>query len=225
MEVCDACRLQVRTAENHCPLCGAELKKSEKEESLRAENHYPDLRRQLAKFSLVRRLLQFFTLFGCLFSLLVNLLVTPHLWWSLIVLAAAAYGWLLIPALLRRGVNFARQIVFQVLLTCAVVVLIDFVTGYSGWSVSYVVPAVLSAGIVVTGLLAVFNPTSWSRYVFYQALVGVFGFVPLILYFLGWAKSLVMVLVTVGLALASLLLTVLFADKRIKNEFVKRFHL
>ncbi len=225
MEVCNACHIQLSGAEQHCPLCGAELAKTEEKPIVKAVNHYPNLRRQLARYNWVRRVLLFVTIFGCLFSALVNFLVTPNFWWSLFVVAAAAYGWILIPALLRRSINFARQIVFQVLLTGAAVILVDIITGYKGWSVSYVLPAVLSAGIVATGLMALFNRTSWYQYVFYQALVCVFGFTPLILYLCGLAGSLTMVLLSAGLAMASLILTVLFADKTIKNEFIKRFHI
>ncbi len=225
MEVCNVCHVQVRTQEDYCPLCGADLEKPEIPSLLTAVNQYPDLRRRLAKFSLVRRVLQATTIFVCLFSLLVNLLVTPYFWWSLFVLAGAAYLWALVPALLRRGVNLARQIVYQVLLTCLATVLIDWITGYRGWSVSYVIPAVLSAGILATGMMGLLRPAVWSRYVYYQMLVSAFGFAPLILYFLGLAQNLVMVLLSAGLGMASIILTLLFADRSIKNEFIKRFHL
>ncbi len=225
MQVCNACHVQVRAQQDYCPLCGGMLEKAECPGSLAAVNPYPDLRSRLAKFSLWRRILQAATLFCCLFSLLVNLLVTPQFWWSLFVLAGAAYCWALIPALLRRGVNLARQIVYQVLLTCLAVVLIDLIAGYRGWSVSYVIPAVLSAGILATGLMAAFRPSAWSIYVYYQVLVAAFGFAPLVLYLVGLAHSLVMVLLPAGLGMASIILTLLFADRSIKNEFVKRFHL
>ncbi|MDL2253243.1 DUF6320 domain-containing protein [Ruminococcaceae bacterium OttesenSCG-928-I18] len=228
MRVCNACHVSVRTGADYCPLCGNVLEggqgEVQDEVSVPAVNHYPDLTSQMKQYNFFRRILLFITIFGCLFSALVNVLVTPGIWWSLIVLAVAIYCWALLPALLRKGTNYARQIVFQVVLTCAIVIAADFITGYRGWSVSYVLPGVLSAGIVATGLMAIFNRTRWSQYVFYQVIVCVFGFAPLVLYLTGIAHSLVMVLVTVGLAMASLLLAVIFGDRTIKNEFIKRFH-
>ena len=228
MRTCKACDVSVRTEVDFCPLCGTMLEGQEAAERndgwQKAVNHYPDLTGQMKKYNFFRRILLFITIFGCLFSALVNVLVTPGIWWSLIVLAVAVYCWALLPAMLRKGANYARQVVFQVVLTCVIVIAADFITGYKGWSVSYVLPGVLSAGIVATGLMAVFNRTRWSQYVFYQVLVCIFGFSPLVLYLFGIAHSLVMVLVAAGLALASLLLTLLFADRTIKIEFIKRFH-
>ena len=72
--------------------------------------------------------------------------------------------------------------------------------------------------------MVIINRTSWARYVLYQVIMGAFGFIPLVLYLLGLAQNLVIVLVSAGISLASLLATIVFADSSIKSEFKRRFH-
>lgn len=226
MEVCNACHVKVAGERHFCPLCGAELQQDgdEGERQPLALNHYPDLSATTAQFNVTTRLLVLLTVLGCLMSVLINLLVTPDFLWCLIVLAAAVYCWTTIPPLLRKGVNFAKQITFQIVLTALLAIALDFIIGFQGWSVDYVLPGLLCAGIAATCAMAIFNQTNWAQYALYQVLMGVFGFVPLLLYMLSISDSLVLVLVTAGLALASLLITFLFGDRTVKEEFKRRFH-
>ncbi len=224
MQTCNECHIEVRTKEPVCPVCGSALEASQKPVEFLAKNSYPDLHSRTAAFGLVFRILKAVTVFACLFSVLANAMLTPSLWWSLLVLAASAYGWILMPAWIRRRANVVRVLLFQILLTGLAVVLVDFVTGYRAWSMDYVVPSLLIAGIATSGLIIAFNFRQWSQYVFYQVSLCAAGLLPLLFYFLNLAHNLPLVLISAGLGLAGLVLTVFLADKSIKNEFVKRFH-
>ncbi|MDL2327807.1 DUF6320 domain-containing protein [Ruminococcaceae bacterium OttesenSCG-928-A11] len=216
----------MQTAAEFCPLCGTALHSAQPNTPLpMPQNTYPDLSGAAAKYNLMFRLLLFFTLLGAGISVLVNWLVTPSFLWCLIVVAALAYLWLTVPPYLRRGVNYAKRIMYQALFTSALAVALDFIIGYRGWSVSYVIPSLLDAAIAAVWLMVVFNRTNWAQYIFYQMVIGTFGLVPLVLYLLGFAQNLPMVLVTAGLALASLLISLVFGDKTLKNDFRRRFHL
>lgn len=215
----------MRTSSDFCPLCGTELAPGQNSSSKPpAPNSYPDLAKNIARYNLIKRILMFVSLLGCGICLMVNLLVTPGFLWCLIVIASVIYCWLAIPPLLRRGTNFAARIVLNIALTSLLTIMLDIIIGYSGWSVSYVLPSLLSAGILATALMALINRTNWAQIVLYQVLVGIFGFIPLLLYVLGIASNLVMVIITAALALASLLVTLLFGDRSIKSEFKRRFH-
>ena len=230
METCDKCGVQVRTAGHFCPLCGASLTRvAEMDAPGRClpdapENEYPDLSREIAKYNFIYRLVIFISVLGCGVCVLVNLLTSPGFLWCLIVLAATVYAWLVIPPMLRRGANFGRQIVMQVIFTSALAIALDFIIGWHGWSLTYALPAICAAGIVATGLMSIFNRTRWAQYVLYQVIAGIFGFVPLLLYALGLSTSRVMVLVTASLALASILATAVLGDRTVRDEFKRRFH-
>lgn len=225
MKTCNSCHVLVQNKKDFCPLCGTPLDPAQTPAYPLPSNHYPDLSRALAKYNFVVRILLLITLLGSGVSLLVNLLVSPGFLWSLIVIAASTYCWLVVPPLLRRGVNYAAQTVLQVFGTSLLMIVLDSIIGFRGWSISYVIPGLLMAGILSIGLMAIFNRTFWSQYVLYQVLMGVFGFIPLLLYLLGLPSNLLMVIFTGALAMASLLITFIFSDRTVKNEFKRRFHL
>lgn len=214
----------MRTDSGFCPLCGTQLEEGAEPSVPSSPYRYPDLSRSIAQYNLVQRILLFVTFLGCGVCLMVNLLVAPGFLWSLIVIASAAYLWLAVPPLLRKGVNFAAQLVILVALTSFLAVALDFIIGYLGWSVTYVLPSLLSAGILATALMGLFNRTNWAQIVLYQVIIGVFGFLPLVLHLVGLSSNMVMALVTAGLALASILFTIVFGDRSIKSEFKRRFH-
>lgn len=228
MKACKACGVTVESRGEFCPLCGeplAETGVAPQPQQAGRCNLYPDLHSRTVQHNFILRLLVFVSLLGCGVSVMVNLLVHSTFMWSLIVVAAVLYSWITIPPLLRRGVNYAARTVLIVIVTSALVVVLDLLTGYRGWSVSYVIPGLLAAGIVSIGMMIVFNRTSWARYVLSQVIMGVFGFVPLVLYAVGLGSSLVMALLAAGFALASLLVTIVFGDRTIKSEFKRRFHI
>lgn len=225
MKACESCHVNVQTEGEFCPLCGTALHTQPAPAGPLPRNRYPDLSGATAQYNLFLRLMLFFSLLGGGLSVLINLLAAPGFLWSLIVVAALAYLWLSVPPLLRRGVNYAKRIMFQVVFTSLLVVALDFIIGYRGWSVTFVIPALLDAAILAVAVMVVFNRVNWAQYIFYQLVIGVFGFVPLVLYLLDIAQNLVMVLVTAGLALASILLSIIFGDKSLKSDFKRRFHM
>lgn len=223
MKTCNECHVNIEGEREFCPLCGGMLEEFPQQSP--PLNLYPDLAGRTRQYNLIARLLVFLSLLGGGLSILINLLVFSGFLWCLIVVAALIYLWLVVPPLLRQGVNYSRRIMLQVILTCVLVVALDFITGYRGWSVDYVVPGLLSAGIGAIGVMVMFNRTNWGQYVLYQVQMGIYGFIPLVLYLCGLSNSLVMVLVAASLALASLLITFVFGDRTIKSEFKRRFHL
>ncbi len=226
MKTCDECAVFLDTRADFCPLCGAALKPAPPTFSgcVPPESPYPNLRGRAARYNLILRVFVFLSLVSCGICLLINLLVPAPLWWSFIVVAAVAWCWFSILPMLRPGANYAARTVLQVTLMSLFMLALDMIVGYTGWSVTYVIPAVLSTGIITILMIIAFNRTDWTRYVMYQVLMGVFGFIPLVLYFAGFAQSVAMALVAACLALASLLATMVLGDRSIKNEFKKRFH-
>ena len=215
----------MQTEDQFCPLCGTPLACAEGSPGFDCpRNPYPDRTTAVTRYNFIKRLLLFLTLAGCGISILVNFLAVPGFLWSLIVLASALYCWAVVPPLLRRGTNFGAQAVLQVVLTGFLVVALDFLIGYNGWSVTYVVPGLLCAGTLAILLMVVFNRTRWAQVVLYQIIIGFFGFVPLGLYYLDIAQNLIIVLISAGLSIASIALILAFGDRSVKNEFKRRFH-
>ncbi len=225
MKHCDSCHVDIADQTAFCPLCGDVLVGAQASDLFVPNNPYPNLTEVTRQYNLVYRILLFASLLGGSVSVLVNLLVSVEILWSLIVVAALLYLWITVPPLLRRGVDYARHIVLQTVLTSFLVAALDIIIGWRAWSVNYVVPGLFCAGIITITIVAAFNYTNLAQYVLYQVMLGVFGFIPLLLYLLGISTSFVVSLISAALALASILLTFIFGDRSLKSEFKRRFHL
>lgn len=224
---CNHCQAKVYSQKSYCPLCGQGLfslaERAEKDSP--PPIPYPDLSRVKKSYNIFLRVWLFVTLLILGSSFLLNLLVFRESPWSLILLVIAVYVWLMLLSLLRRGVNQAKRLTLHVSVTSLLFFFMDYLTGYEGWSLSYAMPILFMGGIIGILVMSIFLHARWQDYVFYQVLMGLFGFIPLILYFSGIAKSLLMVILVSSLGLASILFTLIFADRSLKEDFVRRFHL
>lgn len=225
MKICNVCHIHIDTTEATCPLCGNGLQETAAAEYNVPKNHYPNLKKELVKYNFIMRILLFVSLLGCGVSVLINLLTNTTFLWCLIVVAAVVYAWLVVPSLLRQGFNYGLQALLQGLLASALCIALDFIIGYSGWSFTYVIPSIITLCILSVDLLSLFYRTNYTQYILYQIIVGVLGFVPLILYLTSVTHVFILAIIPACLGLASVLACLIFSDKSVKNEFKRRFHI
>ncbi|MEG0911213.1 MAG: DUF6320 domain-containing protein [Ruthenibacterium sp.] len=217
MKFCSACHVKIITPTQRCPLCGGPVTA----DSTVNRAVYPAFQNK-ANYHFIKRLLLFLSIVLGATCVLVNYLTPIKFWWWTIAVTALVYAWIAVPHAMRRGGNAGGKILMQVVCATAAVILLDFETGYSGWSVSYVLPVIFCVGSVALVLVILCNRTNWAGYVLYQAIFAVFGFVPLILYFTGISSSLIAALIPSLLAFASIMAMLVFGDRSIKNEFRRR---
>lgn len=217
MKHCSRCRVDILTPGALCPLCGAPLADTGEAEI----SVYPRCENKAA-YHFIKRLLFFLSVVVAIVCIAVNYLTSADLWWWTLVVTALVYTWIAVPHAMRRGGNGGGKILMQVICASALTVLIDMETGFYGWAVDYVVPVILCAGIVSVVLLIIVRPTNWAFYVLYQAILALFGFVPIVLYFTGVAHALIPALIVALLSAASITGMIVFGDKSIKNEFRRR---
>ena len=220
MKYCNDCKACVRDALTVCPLCAAPLTQMANTDETPCA--YPPAMLHRRGYSLAKRILAFLSVIAGIVSIAANILVPAHFWWALIVITGIAYAWVVIPHAMRRGGNLAGKVFTQVVFGSALVVLVDFELGWRAWSVSYVVPMILCVGITAVAVIILCNSTNWAGYVLYQVMLALFGFVPLVLVFIGLSHSFLFALITAVFALTALSGTIIFGDKSIKNEFKRR---
>lgn len=217
MKHCKACHVNILTPDVLCPLCKGPLVAMEGAE---IEAYPPTVVRR--KYNFVKRLLLFLTVIMAILCVAVNLLVTNDFWWWPIALTVMVSTWIVVPHVMRHGGNAGGKALMCVFIATVAVLLIDFQTGWRGWSVSYVLPVILCGGIVCIVILILCNRTNWAGYVIYQFTLGIFGFVPLVLYFTHVSSSLVAAIIPAAFAVLTLAGLLLFGDRTIKNEFKRR---
>ena len=118
----------------------------------------------------------------------------------------------------------AKTIVLT-LIAILILIAIDFVSGYRGWSVRYVFPAAIilvDAGILI---LMCVNRRNWQSYIMWQIFMILCSFVPIILYLTGIIYVPYLALAALGTSVFLFLGTLIIGDRRARVELKRRFHI
>ena len=155
----------------------------------------------------------------------VNLLTFKHTWWSWIAIASIFYVIMTVRYSLTRRANLASKLVIQSIGVQVLLVIIDGVNGYSGWSVNYAIPSVLLFDVLAVVGLIIVNRLNWQSYFMYQIALTIFSFIPICLWAVGLVDKPVMAIITVIISVSILVVTFLLGDRGVKKELIRRFHL
>ncbi|HIX15725.1 MAG TPA: MFS transporter [Candidatus Hungatella pullicola] len=145
--------------------------------------------------------------------------------WSVIAIGCILYCGLTVKFSIVRTANLAHKLLIQTLAAQALLVAVDYATGYDGWSVNYCIPSTILFADIAVIFLILFNRLNWQSYFMYQIAITVFSFIPLILWAGGWITRPVMAVATVCVTAALLAGTIVLGDRSVKTELKRRFHL
>lgn len=221
MRTCAKCKLQISDPTVVCPLCKSVLGDSDGNETTIA---YPSSEIDSRQYHFVKRLLIFLSVIAAGTSVVINFLTYDGFLWSLITIAGVLYLWAVISHSVANHINIASKILVQAFLGSLFIVLIDYLAGYRGWSVDYVIPSIFSAADIAVLIIILINRMDWRNYLLYQFTIALLGFAPLILYLINLSHSPVLVIICTSLSALSLLGTVIFGDKTVKSELRRRLH-
>jgi hypothetical protein len=112
-----------------------------------------------------------------------------------------------------------------VLLAVATLFGIDFLTGYRGWSVSYVMPAVLLALDVTLVILMLVNRRNWQSYMMPQILTILLSLIPVFFRKAGAMRSTYLVWIALLVSVVLFVGTLILGDRRARTELKRRFHI
>lgn len=155
----------------------------------------------------------------------INVLTGTRIWWSLISAGVMAYSWMTMLFSIRNYTNPAAKILVQTLGAMALCVLIDFGTGYRGWSVNFAAPGIILAADLGTLALMLVHFKSWQSYLLFQIEYAGFSLIPLLLYFLGVVTKPVLAVVSIAVSWLLLLASILFGRKKAETELKRRFRI
>ena len=145
--------------------------------------------------------------------------------WSLIVLCGVLYLWsCLRTAVTKRG-NLPKQLFLQTLFLSALLLLLDLLTGWRGWSAGYGVPLLSTASMMA--LAVYYWGFRWEDHhiVQYVALDLLYSAVSAVLFFTGCAGVLWPSLLCMCMGVGSFLAVVLFRIKVILGQLHRGAHL
>ena len=219
MSRCKQCNVEILDETERCPLCHSVLEKT-----VEVENMYPNVRTMTRRLALLSRIYLFVAILVEALLIYLNVLSDSEMFWSAIPGLAMLYGYLVLRYAILGKSGYKGKIIVLTLIAILMVVAIDFVVGYRGWSVNYALPSAIllvDAGILV---LMCINRRNWQSYMMWQIFMILCSVVPLVLYAVGIVTAPILALLAFAFSTALFLGTLIIGDRRARTDLRRRFH-
>ena len=219
MSRCKQCNVEILDETERCPLCHSVLEKT-----VEVENMYPNVRTMTRRLALLSRIYLFVAILVEALLIYLNVLSDSEMFWSAIPGLAMLYGYLVLRYAILGKSGYKGKIIVLTMIAILMVVAIDFVVGYRGWSVNYALPSAIllvDAGILV---LMCINRRNWQSYMMWQIFMILCSVVPLVLYAVGIVTAPLLALRAFAFSTALFLGTLIIGDRRARTELRRRFH-
>jgi hypothetical protein len=221
MNKCQKCGVVILDDSDRCPLCRHVLT-SDGEKPV---NSYPNAVAVTKRFRFAENLFLFLSIVAVGVSLFINYTVDPEIPWSLIVGLIFFYA----NVVMRLAIVGRNGYIFKTLSLVILAVLmlfgIDFVTGYKGWSLNYVMPAAILLLDLIVVILMLVNRRNWQSYMMIQIFTVIVSIIPIFMRNRGKSYSNYVVWIAFFVSAALFLGTLIIGDRRARTELKRRFHI
>jgi hypothetical protein len=206
---------------DRCPLCQHVLET----DGVRTENRYPDAVAVTKRFRFAENLFLFLSILLEGSALFLNYRLDPEIPWSLVVGLVFVYANVVMRLAIVGRSGYMFKTLSLVLLAVATLFGIDFLTGYRGWSVTYVMPTVILALDVTLVILMLVNRRNWQSYMMPQILTILLSLIPVLLREAGAVRSTYLIWIALLASVALFVGTLILGDQRARTELKRRFHI
>ena len=219
MSRCKQCNVEILDETERCPLCHSVLEKT-----VEVENMYPNVRTMTRRLALLSRIYLFVAILVEALLIYLNVLSDSEMFWSAIPGLAMLYGYLVLRYAILGKSGYKGKTIVLTLIAILMVVAIDFVVGYRGWSVNYALPSAILLVDVGILILMCINRRNWQSYMMWQIFMILCSVVPLVLYAVGIVTAPLLALLAFAFSTALFLGTLIIGDRRARTELRRRFH-
>lgn len=219
MSRCKQCNVEILDETERCPLCHSVLEKT-----VEVENMYPNVRMITRRLALLSRIYLFVVILVEALLIYLNVLSDSEMFWSAIPGLAMLYGYLVLRYAILGKSGYKGKTIVLTLIAILMVVAIDFVVGYRGWSVNYALPSAILLVDVGILILMCINRRNWQSYMMRQIFMILCSVVPLVLYAVGIVTAPILAVLAFAFSAALFLGTLIIGDRRARTELRRRFH-
>ncbi len=222
MKRCKKCNVNILDDTVTCPLC-----KSILEGDTESKNYiklYPDVDFDTGKYRKLKKIFIFILAVICIALGFINYITYSGFIWSIIAVSGVIYFGVTVTYSIMNNANIASKILVQTIGAGILVIVIDNVLGYTGWSVNYVIPSTIIFANLSIILCMIVNRMNWQSYFMYQIAITFFSFIPPILFWIGIIDKPFLAIFTTCISILILIGTIIFGDKSVKNELIRRFN-
>lgn len=223
MGKCNRCNVWIEDKTIICPLCNNVLEQQGKENK---QTMYPDVRLRTKLFQVIGRIYIIIAILLESLLVIINTLTFSGHWWSVICGGVFVYLFIVLNFFVDNS-NYGHvlKIAMQAICIVLITILIDFVIGYSGWSVDYVMPSVIILVNLAIIILMIVNNENWQSYISLQITMMLFGLIGIILYQFDLIQKPILMFIAFLSSVVIFLGTILIGDKKAWNELKRKFHI
>lgn len=220
MSKCRQCNIEILDETERCPLCNSVL-----EHTIEVENMYPNVRMMTRKLNLISRIYLFCAILAEVVLVYINWATESKMWWSAITGLSFFYVYMLLRFAILGKSGYRAKIFMSTLIAVLMVIAIDFVVGYRGWSVNYALPAgilLVDAGILVCVIV---NRRNWQSYIMFQLFMILCSLIPVVLWLQGIITHPMVGWIAFADSVFQFLGMLIIGDRRARVELKRRFHI
>lgn len=220
MSRCIQCNIEILDETERCPLCNSVLEKT-----IEVENMYPNVRVKARRMMLLSRIYLFLSIVTEVILIGINYSIQSKTWWSLITGLCLFYGYMVIRFAILGKTGYKEKTLVLTIIAILVMVAIDFLIGYHGWSVNYVLPSGILFMDAAILLLMIVNRRNWQSYLMLQIFMILCSLISLIFYLTGIVTDPLLTMIAFAVSLFLFLGTVIIGDRKARVELKRRFHI
>ena len=221
MKYCNRCKVTIENDLDECPLCQQKTLKGEGS----VENDFPlqgiiqgDTSRKIIRLLIFI----FITMIGI--NTVLNIIFNFKFIWAPYSIIILFYIYMIIKTAIMSYVNIGTIVVVNVYMLSFIGFILDMLLGFRGWSLDYLMPILVIAGITCLVVFIFIKPNLLVNYFIYMLTITFFGIIQLSLLLTNIIKFRVVSIIAVFTSIMAIIGMFMFGDKKIRNEFVKRFH-
>lgn len=219
MGKCIKCNVEILDDVHSCPLCCSVLEQTDE-----LENMYPDARVAMRKRVFFSRVYLFLGILVEMVLISLNAALDSTIWWSAISGLGILYSYLVLRYAIIGKSGYRSKVIVLTLIALLGAVAIDFISGYRGWSVDYVLPAgILLMDAAILGCMAI-NRRNWQSYIVWQLAMVVFSLIPMFLHVFELENNRFLALAPIAASGLIFVGTMIIGGRRAGVELRRRFH-
>lgn len=219
MKCCNNCNVNVVGKRKICPLCQDRLTGDKPSEEV-----FPKISFVYREHSMFFKFIMLISIITATVSVGINILLPDTGAWSVFILGGLGSVWASFITLLNQRKNIPKNIVYQVMNISVMALIWDFLTGWKGWSVNYIIPLACVFAMISMAIISKIRRFPIEDYILYIIIDGLFGVIPILFILFGLLDVLYPTVICIATSIISLSTIMIFEDKKLMAEIKRRLH-
>lgn len=221
MAKCLKCNINITDNSMICPLCQHILEPVPGEV---LKNTYPNIEQQRKKMIVALRIYAFVAIVAELLLTIINLHFFNGIYWCIITGVALLYAYLTIWFSFHKNADYRIKLLFQACSGIILLIAVDFVYSFRGWSVYASLPIIILALDALTFILMIINRKNYESFLWLMLISIALSVIPIIFYRLGYTHPLNLTFTALGVSVIEFLGTFIIGGQKARIELQRRFH-